>query len=571
MSKKEAVNILNEIATLLELSGADFFKVRAYNNGARAIESSDITIDQNTTAKELSNIKGIGKAIAQKLEEFLSTGKMKYYEELKASIPSGLMDMLKIPGLGPKKIKYLYEELGITTIRELEFECQENFLIDLPGFGKKTQDNILKGIEVVKRFQGNFLYGEIIGQAENLIGEIKGSKKVIRASLAGSIRRKKETVKDIDIVASSKDHDSLMNFFTTRECVMDVISRGDTKSSIRLESGIAVDIRVVDDDQYPYALHHFTGSKEHNTAMRSIAKKNKIKMNEYGLFKEDKLIRCKDEAHIFSQFGMDYIEPELRENFGEIEAARDKKLPDLVGISDIEGLLHIHTDFSDGSMSASQVVEYMESKDFSYVGFSEHSIAAQYAGGLNNDTVHEYFDALDALQKKHSIKILKGIESDIMPDGSLDFDDGILSLFDFVIISVHTGFNMDEEKMTDRIIKAMDNKYATILAHPTGRILLAREPYKINIIKVIEAAAEKGVFIEINANPFRLDLDWRYCKQAKEAGAKFLINPDAHNLEGLSDYTYGVNTARKGWLEKQDILNTYPVKKLEELLKSRKE
>lgn len=570
MNKKEIVKILLEIAKLLELSGADFFKVRAYNSAARALEASEIIIDADLDIKELLKVKGIGKAIAEKVIEYIKTGDLVYYKKLKDSVPEGLLQMLKIPGLGPKKIKYLHDELGITTIRELEFECQENFLIDLPGFGKKTQENILKGIEIVKRFQGNFLYGEVIGQAEWLLEDIKDSGCSKRASLAGSIRRKKETVKDIDIVSSSEDAEKLMDFFTTRECVRDVISKGETKSSIRLESGIAVDLRVVDDYQYPYALHHFTGSKEHNTAMRSMAKKKGVKMNEYGLFKGLKLIPCKDEEEIFSYFGMKYIEPELREDYGEIEAAGKDSLPELIKTDDIKGLLHIHTDFSDGSMSIERVLEYASSKGLSYLGFSEHSLAAQYAGGLDNDTVFEYLDALQRLQKGTDIKIFKGIESDIMPDGSLDFSEDILKLFDFVIIAIHTHFNMDEERMTDRIIEAMRSKYATILAHPTGRILLAREPYKVNIGRIIEAAAEYGITMEINANPYRLDLDWRYCKYAKDLGVKFAIDPDAHNEEGLSDYVFGLNTARKGWLEKDDVINTFDTDRIIKHFKSRK-
>jgi DNA polymerase (family X) len=479
--------------------------------------------------------------------------------------------MLSIPTIGPKKVKYLYDNLGISNIGELEYACHENRLIDLPNFGKKTQENILKGIEHLKRYKGKYLYANVIEEAEAINEKIRNFKYVIRSSPAGSIRRKKEIVKDIDIVASSKNPGRVMDFFTGIKEAEEIIARGDTKSSIKLKSGINVDIRIVDDYQYPYALLHFTGSKEHNTAMRTAAKKDNIKMNEYGLFKNEKLIKCSDEKDIFKFFSMDWIPPELRENFGEIEAAKNKKLPELVEEKDIKGIFHIHTTHSDGNISLEQIYNYLNKNGFQYAGISDHSKSAFYAGGLKDSQINEYLEEINQINKKiPGFKFFKGIESDILPDGSLDYSEDILEKFDFIIAAVHSNFNMSEEQMTERVIKAIENRFTTILAHPTGRLLLARDPYKIDIIRIINAAAKNNVDIELNASPFRLDLDWRMCKYAKERGVKIFINPDAHRLKNLDDYKFGVNIARKGWLEKKDVPNTFTVGEISDYLKSKK-
>ena len=479
--------------------------------------------------------------------------------------------MLRIPRLGPKKIKYLYDELGLSTIQELEYACIENQLINLPGFGARTQENILKGIELIKQYKERYLYSEAVVEAEALHTKIAGLKSVIRSSPGGSIRRKRETVKDIDIVASTDKPQDVMDYFTGLKEAEDVIAKGDTKSSIRLISGINADIRAVSDEQYPYALHHFTGSKEHNTAMRSLAKKMGLKMNEYGLFDGEKLINCKTEKDIFAVFGMDYIEPELRENTGEIEAAQKRSLPDLVKIDDIKGIFHFHTISSDGTMMLEHAVEALKKMGFEYGGVADHSKTAWYAGGIPEDRISAYLKEIDLLNKKvPDFKMFKGIESDILPDGSLDYADEILERFDFVIIAVHSNFNMGEKQMTERIIKAMTNKYSTMLAHPTGRLLLARDPYNVDIIKIIDAAADLDVDLEINSSPYRLDLDWQHCKYAKEKKVKLFINPDAHSLEGLDEYRFGVNIARKGWLEKKDIANTMARNEMEDYLKSKR-
>lgn len=571
MDKEEVINILREISTLLELKNENPFKVRAYQNAARALESSDIDFTGDLKIEDLTNIKGIGQHIAERIMELINTGKLEIYEELKKSIPPGLVEMLSIPTLGPKRIKYLYDNLGISNIGELEYACVENRLVDLPNFGKKTQENILKGIEFIKKYKGRYLYANIIDEAEAVHEKIKNFKYVKRASLGGSVRRKKEVVKDIDIVASSDNAEKVMDFFTGLSEAEEVIARGDTKSSIRLKSGINVDIRVVEDYQYPYALHHFTGSKEHNTAMRTMAKKDGIKMNEYGLFKNGRLIKCCSEEDIYNFFSMDWIPPELRENYGEIEAAKNKTLPELIEEKDLKGIFHIHTTYSDGNITLENVVNHLKKMGFSYAGISDHSKSAAYAGGLKDDEVNKYFEEIDNLNKNVSgFKLFKGIESDILPDGSLDYSEDTLSKFDFIIAAIHSHFNLSEEQMTDRIIRAIENKFTTMIAHPTGRLLLARDPYKVDIIRIINAAAENDVDIELNSSPFRLDLDWRMCKYAKEKGVKIFINTDAHSIKSLSDYKFGINIARKGWLEKKDVPNTLSASEIEKYLKNKK-
>jgi len=571
MDKKDVVRILDQTATLLELGGADFFKVRAYRGASRALESSGMETDINTKAKDLQATKGIGKNIAGHIVELISSGTFAEYERLKASTPPGLLVMLRIPGMGAKKVKYLFDNLGISDMETLEQACLENRLSVLPGFGKKTQDNILKGIHAVKRYQQKFLYSQVIGQAELILEKLRKGGSVIRASLAGSLRRKKEIIKDIDIVASTGEPEMLMELFTGLDDVEDVIARGSTRSSIRLASGINADIRTVEDWQFPYALHHFTGSREHNTAMRSLSKKSGIRMNEYGLFKGKELIKCKSEKDIFGVFGMQYIPPELRENHGEVEAAQKGQLPALVEPSDIKGIIHIHTTYSDGKMTLEQAARKAMDMGFSYIGISEHSRSARYAGGLKEEDIDNYLTEIDRLNEKlEGFRIFKGIESDILNDGSLDYDDRTLERFDFVIIAIHSNFNMSKNDMTKRIIKALQHPYASILAHPTGRLLLARDPYEVDMEKIIDAAAQSNVDLELNSSPFRLDLDWRYGRYAKQKGVKVFIDPDAHTLDGLYDYSFGVNIARKGWLEAKDIANTMDAGKMADYLENKR-
>lgn len=500
----------------------------------------------------------------------VTTGELQYYRELKAELPPGIFDLLKIPGLGPKKVRVLYDALGIESIGELEYACKENRLINLPGFGKKTQDNILKGIAHIRSHEGLFLIHEAESMALPLLKDLQHCPDIKEVSVAGSLRRRKEVIKDIDLLASSIQEKKVMDYFVSLPQVTDIIGKGATKASIRIRGGIAVDMRVVSPEQYPYALHHFTGSKEHNTKMRHIAKSMGFKMNEYGLFQEDgKLISCKDEEELFNRLGMAYIPPELREDMGEIETALENRLPNLVEAEDLKGLFHFHSRYSDGSNSIRELAEEVRREGYSYMGISDHSRSAYYAGGLKEEDILRQIEEVDALNHIFSnFYIFKGIESDILPDGSLDYEDVILKLLDFVIISVHSQFRMDRESMTARIIKAMDNPYVTILGHPTGRLLLSRDEYEADMEQILEKAAEKGIILEINANPHRLDLDWRWIKKAREMGIRFMINPDAHNLSQIAYTSFGIAMARKDWCTREDIVNCMDADSMAEFLKN---
>jgi DNA polymerase (family 10) len=576
MDKKEVAAILTDIGTALELKGENPFKVRAYYNAARNIETLGEDINVLVSEDRLKDVPGVGESIAEKIKELITTGKMKYYEDLKKELPEGLFDMLRIPGLGPKKIKAIWDELGITNIAALEAACHENRIAALPHFGQRSQEKILEGIAFVKRAQGRYISSEIRAQAEALYDAIKKDKNVIRISIGGSIRRRCETSKDIDILVSSNKPIDVGKKFASLPQVAVVTAQGDTKVSVLLKTNVASDLRIVDDRQFPYALHHFTGSKEHNVAMRGRAEKNfGIKMNEYGLFAvgkgkggTDKNIPCKDEAEIFKKLGLAYIEPELRENMGEIEAAEKGELPKLLEENDIRGVIHVHTDYSDGVGSIKEIAEACIKMRYEYLAIADHSATATYANGVDETRLKKQHAEIDALNKKlKGFTIFKSTEADILSDGSLDYSKSALKSFDFVIASVHARTPGKGEEMTKAVIKALENPFTSMLGHPTGRLLLAREPFRIDIDKVIDACAANGVVIEINANPNRLDLDWRYVKRALEKGVKFCICPDAHHIADISDIRYGVTTARKGWATKADVVNCLPAPKFLSALK----
>ncbi|MHB1346744.1 MAG: DNA polymerase/3'-5' exonuclease PolX [Candidatus Humimicrobiaceae bacterium] len=559
MDKNEVIKTLEEISTMLELKDENPFKIRAYQNAARALEKCEVDISKNTDAGDLLKIKGIGQSLADYIKKLACDERLDFYEELKESITPELLEMLKIPFLGPKKVKLLFGNLNIGCISDLEQAILENRLVDLPGFGKKTQENILLGINSIKKFRELYLFSDVISLAESIVNKLKSVDNINHVSIAGSLRRKKETVKDMDFVAGiaeGTDPMDIMNCFTCLEEADEIISKGATKSTIRLKCGINADLRIVEDSSYPYLLHHFTGSREHNTVLRGIAKDSGIKINEYGIFKVNKLIKCLNEEEIYRLFKMDFIEPELRENNGEFEASLKGILPVLVREKDLKGIFHIHTTSSDGNITLKDLCEKLVSLNFEYAGVSDHSRSAFYAGGIKEEKVSEYLQEInDFCSRDKRIKIFKGIESDILSDGNLDYSNKTLEKFDFIIAAVHSNFNLTEEEMTNRIIKAIENRYTTILAHPTGRLLLSREPYKVDMTRIINAAGINSVAIEINSSPYRLDLDWRLCKYAKEKKVKIFINPDAHKIEDVDNYIYGVNTARKGWLEREDISN----------------
>jgi DNA polymerase (family 10) len=558
MEKREVADILREISVLLELKGESFFKSRAYENAARAVETLPESLDEAIADGTLEKTKGIGKSLLEKIQSLAAGETLDYYEDLKKEIPPGLIEMLHIHGLGPKKIKALHDTLGINTVGELEYACNENRLVDLPGFGKKTQENVLAGIAYLRSSAERFLFDFAEDSAKAILKRLEDSGSLDRVSVAGSLRRRRETIKDIDIVASTDDPNALMDFFASMPEVEKVIAKGETKTSVRLKTGISSDLRAVSEKEFPFALHHFTGSKLHNTAMRSRAKRMNLKMNEYGIFSDKKSLKCSDETQVFAALGLDYIPPELREDLGEIEAAESHNIPELIEADDLKGILHVHSDWTDAAATIDQMAEGAKKLGFSYIGMCDHSRTAGYAHGLEPERVIEQWEAIDRLnESSDGFTILKGIESDILFDGSLDYDDEILAGFDFVIGSVHSRFKMPEKEMTERIVRAMENPYFSLLGHPTGRLLLAREGYAVDIEAILEKASEIGVAIELNASPHRFDLDWRHLKKAKDLGVKICINPDAHHVEGLNDIYYGIGIARKGWLEKKDVVNCW--------------
>ncbi len=571
VDKSTVVQILEEIGVLLELKGENPFKIRAYHNAARVLEGQPEDLKTLLETGKLEELKGIGAGISEKIHELVEKGKLKYYEDLRKSFPAGVLELLQIQGLGPKRVKVLYDKLGIKSIAQLEKACQENRLLKLEGFGEKTEENILHNIQHLKKSAGHFLISFAKQEAERLAAYLKKQKGIEKIEVAGSIRRHKEIVKDADILVTAKESAKIHNAFVKYPDVESVIAHGDTKSSITLKSGINCDLRTVSEKEFPFALYYFTGSKEHNVRVRTIAKKAGYKINEYGLFKGNRFIPCEDESAIFKKFGFHYIPPELREDEGELERAGKGELPKLVEPEDLRGIFHVHSTYSDGVASLEEMVSACEIMGYEYAGISDHSQSAKYARGLEPARLKKQQREIEELRKKFKkIRIFWGIESDILPTGKLDYPDSILEEFDFVIGSVHSNFNLPEKEQTERILRAMDSKYLTFVGHPTGRLLLGREGYGVDIPKLIEGAKERGVVMELNANPHRLDLDWRFCPYAKKLGVKVSINPDAHSVEGLHDTAYGVGIARKGWLEKKDVVNTMPVNEIEKFLKKRK-
>jgi DNA polymerase (family 10) len=567
MNKKEVAHILEEIGTILDLKGENPFKVRAYYNGARIVESLDQDLASLVESGEIAEIKGIGKALAEKITILVKDNTLPFHQELKSSIPEGLLEMLKIPGLGAKKVKVIYDKLGISSIGELEYACRENRLRDLDGFGQKSQDKVLQSIEMQKKYSERFLIPVAENEANQILDYLKKNNHFVRLDIAGSLRRKMETIKDLDIIASCDDpyRDELMEYFVSYDKKTEIISQGNTKSAIILDSGMTAELRLVDDKEFPFLLQHATGSKDHNTQLRGLAKQKQLKMNEYGLFKGDSFIECTDEEEIYQKLGLSMISPEQREGIGEIELAKDNKLEKSYDGNPFYGLFHVHTTYSDGAHSLKDIAEACQSMGFEYVGICDHSKSAFYANGLSEDRIKEQHDEIDQRNESFDrFRIFKGIEADILQDGALDYEDTILASFDFVVVSVHSNFNLSEEAMTDRICNALRNPHVTMLGHPTGRLLLAREPYKLKMEKVIEVAGEEKKIIEINANPFRLDLDWRWGKFARSKGVRTAINPDAHSIEGLQDYRYGIGVAQKGGFSKEEILNTYTRNEIEE-------
>jgi len=567
MDKHEVSAVLEQMAEFMELKGENPFKIRAYHNAYRVIDALTDPIEELVAQGTLTQIKGIGPGIAEKITELVKTGRCKEFEALKKSFPKNFLEMLEIPGLGAKKAKVLYDKLKIKDIKSLEKACKGNKVAGLTGFGERTQRKILEGITFLRKSEDYHLFNVAHVEAIQMVEVLKKHKGVIRCEIAGSLRRAKEVIGDIDILVSAKKAKEIFDLFVGHQRVESVIAHGEKKSSVVLKSGIQVDLRVVSDQEFPFALMYFTGSKEHNTVLRGRAKDYGFKLNEYGLFKGEKKIPCKNEEEIFRRLDLQYIPPELRENQGEIEAAQKNKIPKLVQAKEVRGIFHVHSTDSDGTASLEEMIAAAQKAGFDYVGISDHSQAAYYANGLKPARVKKQHETLDRLQKKFKkIRIFKGTECDILSDGSMDYPDKVLKSFDFVIASVHSNFTQDKKTMTQRVIKALANPYVTMLGHSTGRLLLARGEYQIDLNEVIDAAAKYNKVIEINANPHRFDLDWRFARVAKDKGVKLSINPDAHSIEGIWDTFYGVGIARKGGLRKQDVFNTLTRKEMEKRL-----
>jgi len=571
VDKETVIQTLEEIAILLELGDENVFKVRAYHNAARMLEGQPEDLKTLIETGKLETLKGIGPAISEAIHELFKKGKLKYHEDLRKSFPSGVLDLLQIQGLGPKRVKILFTKLKIKSVAELEKACRENKLLKLVGFGAKTEENILRGIERLKKSSGHFLISQARREAQQFVDYLKKQKGVQKIEVAGSVRRHKEIVKDIDLLVTAKDPKKIHDAFVKYPQVESVIAHGETKSSVALKSGMNSDLRTVSEKEFPFALYYFTGSKEHNVEMRTIVKRAGYKINEYGLFKGTRFVPCQSEEAIFEKFGFRYIPPELREGEGELEASKKGELPKLVEEWDLRGIFHVHSTYSDGVASLEEMIKTAEGLGHEYVGISDHSQSARYARGLEPARLKEQRKEIDRLAKKYSkIRIFWGIESDILADGKLDYPDPVLAEFDFVIGSVHDHFTLSEKEQTNRILRAMDSKYLTFVGHLTGRLLLSRDGYAVDVAKIIDGASEKDVTIELNANPHRLDLDWRYGPYAKKKGVRVSIHPDAHSKDGLSDTTYGVGIARKGWFEKKDVVNTMGLPEIEKFLKRRR-
>lgn len=571
-------DILNEIGLLLELKGENPFKTRAYANGARVLEGLNEPLETIVAEGRLGELKGFGEALQQKVAELVTTGRLKYYEELKASIPAGLVAMTEIPGVGPKKVKALHDHLGIDSIEKLEAACQAGQVAELSGFGEKTQAKILEGIAFKRQFASKFHLHDALNAAEPILEALRSHPAVIRCSPGGSLRRSKEIIGDLDFLASSKKPAEVIADFVKLPGVMKVIAQGDTKASVNLESGIQADLRVVSDAEFPYALHYFTGSKEHNIVMRQRAIDRGLRLNEYGLFKSHEetrdpklLVKCATEDEVFRELGLEPIPPELREDRGEFAAAENGTLPRLLEWTDLKGSLHNHSNWSDGHQTLHEIAEMVVELGLDYWAVTDHSKSSFQANGLTPERLRQQLQEVAAVNQwlvdeGHDARLLTGSEVDILTAGKLDFADDLLAELDVVVASVHQGFTQNEAEMTKRIIKAVENPHVHILGHLTGRLLLERESYAVNQQAVIDACAETGTWIELNANPWRFDMDWRLWPYAKAKGVKCVINCDAHRASHAGFLRLGAGIARKGWLEKGDVINTLPLAKLKEAL-----
>ena len=584
MNKAQIAEVLDDIGTLLELKSENPFKVRAYRSGARILDSMEETELSRLVAEDrLQSVKGIGEALAQKITALHASGRLDYYDELKASVEPGLVEMLQIPGLGPKKIIALHDRLGVDSIAALSKACEAGKVAGLDGFGEKTQEKIIAGIKNREAYGRRHLWWDAWEIAMPILDGLRALPQVSRAEAAGSLRRGLETIGDLDFLVAASEVDPVVEWFTTRPGIAEVTAKGETKASVRFNSGLQADLRIVPDEQFVFALHHFTGSKDHNVQMRQRALTQGLSLSEWGLapaggeetvkakVSSSKPAAIQTEKQLFARLGLHFIPPELREGLGEIEAAERGELPRLVELADLRGAFHCHTSASDGHNTLAEMAAAAEALGWEYLGISDHSKSSFQAKGLSEERLLRQVEEIHAFNaaKRCKTHLFAGVECDIRTDGRLDYEDDILARLDFVIVSVHNALTQEEDVMTARIIRAVENPRTTMLGHVTGRLLLRREGYKVNVGKVIDAALANGVVIELNASPWRLDMDWRHWRKAAGRGLLCSINPDAHDTEGLVHVRAGINSARKGWLTKEDVLNTRPLKEVEKWLRKR--
>ena len=580
MTREDLAEVLENIALLLELKGENPFKIRAYRTGAETVMQYPGDIVEKARLGELDGIKGIGDALQQKLHELAATGKLEYWETLRAGFPDTIFELFDVQGVGPKKVKALYEELGVASIAALKKACDEGRVAGLAGFGKKSEEKILEAIAFRESNADRFRLGDVAGAADMILEALKAHPDCLRAEVGGSFRRGKETVHDLDFLVATSQPQALMDHFVAQPWVAGVIAHGKTKSSIRLENGLQCDLRAVSNDEWAFALMYFTGSKEHNVVIRGRANDRGYTLNEYRLAPREgsdaKLPpRLAEERDLYAFLGLDYIAPELRENGGEVAAAESGDLPRLIELENLRGTFHNHTTASDGKATLEEMAEAARELGLQYLGIADHSKSSFQANGLDEARLRDQIARIRELNRRYAdegetFRLLAGNEVDIHKDGTLDFDDDLLGELDYVVASVHNAMTLPEAEMTARLIRAAESPHVTMLGHLTGRLLLQREPYAVNVPAVIDACAETGTWIELNCNPWRLDMDWRWWKLAKEKGVKCVINPDAHRAGDLQYLWFGIKLARKGWLTRSDVMNCLPLEEIGEALSAKR-
>jgi DNA polymerase (family 10) len=576
MDKKDISEILDRIGTMLEIKGENPFKVRAYFSGARTLQTMQEDLGEVIESGKLGEVPGIGKALTEKIETLFTTGELEFYEKLVASVPPGLMDLLEIPGLGGKKIKVLHDKLKIDSIDSLRLACEAGKVAELKGFGKKTEEKILSGIENREAYAARHLWWDARAVVEKILPGLEALPEVDRVEAAGSFRRGMETVGDLDFLVASSNPAPIMDWFTSMDGIAEVTAHGDTKSSVRLEGGMQADLRVVPTEQFYFALHHFTGSKDHNVRMRQKALSLGLSLSEWGLRPEEEKdssrkagpVEAHSEADIFQALGLPFVPPALREGMGEVEAAERKALPDLLEFSDLKGCFHNHTTASDGRNTLEEVAAEADRRGWEYLGVADHSKSSFQANGLDEERLLKQVELIKEINESGTFRVhlFSGSEVDILSEGRLDFEDSLLECLDYVVASVHNGLTQDEETMTARIIKAIEHPKVTMIGHVSGRLLLRREASKISMGKILDAAVSNGKILELNANPMRLDMDWRHWRRAAENGLLCCINPDAHALHHFDFQHAGVLAARKGWLTAKDVFNTRTLREVQEYL-----